>query len=175
MEYLTHHTLYMIPPAILLGAIAIWAPRKVWVKMLAVFLAVIFIATTFYSVSDFLSRPKPSSLEVVRKNAPEAKILGFHLKEGEGIYLWLLTPDSDIPGYYKFPWDRKLAEELMRADRQAREGRRGLFMRKPFFEKSLETEGEEKFYPEPQEALPPKDLMPGKPFEFVPPSSGRKI
>ena len=175
MEYLTHHSFFIILPAVILGAIAIWAPRKVWIKTLAVFVTLVFAATTFYSVSDFLSRPKPSSLEIARQNIPRAKVLGFHLREREGIYLWLLTPDSDIPGYYKFPWDRKLAEELVRADREAKQAQRGLFMRKPFqwFEKSLEPEG--KFYPEPQEALPPKDLMPGKPFEFVPPRQEKKI
>jgi hypothetical protein len=100
-------------------------------------------------------RPKSTRLEVFRTSLQDAKVIGSYLKENDGVYLWLLLPDSDEPRYYKLPWDKKVAKELQDAiaENESQHGG-GIGMGLPF-ERSWDRE-EPKFYALPQPKLPDK-------------------
>jgi hypothetical protein len=51
--------------------------------------------------------------------ALEAKVLGSHMVEGSGIYLWLLLPGTTEPRYYVLPWNQKTTGALWRYRRAA--------------------------------------------------------
>jgi hypothetical protein len=139
----------------MLALISIWAPRRLLVKGLALSMAVLFIPVAYASFVNLLSRPKPVSLEWWLAEAREATVLGSSLREDDGIYLWLQLPDVSEPRSYVLPWDREIAEQLQKAEREAAETQGGLKMRMPF-EPSLDDR-EPKFYALPQPAPPQKE------------------
>ena len=144
--------------AILAGAvasIAVWAPRRLWIKVCALGATLLFIPTAYASMMQLLSMPKPATYEWWHGQAGEATVLGSSMQENEGIYLWLQLPEVPEPRAYVLPWNRELAEQLQTAQREAEENRSGVQMRLPF-EPSLDDR-EQKFYALPQPALPPKD------------------
>jgi len=145
--------------AILAGAvasIAVWAPRRLWIKVCALGATLLFIPTAYASMLQLLSMPKPATYEWWHGQAGEATVLGSSMQENEGIYLWLQLPDVPEPRAYVLPWSRDLAEQLQAAQREAEENRSGVQMRLPF-EPSLDQR-EPRFYALPQPALPPKDF-----------------
>ena len=145
--------------AILAGAvasIAVWAPRRLWIKAFALGATMLFIPAAYASIMQLLSMPKPATFEWWHGQAGEATVLGSSMQEEEGIYLWLQLPDVPEPRAYVLPWSRELAEQLQTAQREAEENRSGVQMRLPF-EPSLDDR-EQKFYALPQPALPPKDF-----------------
>jgi hypothetical protein len=99
--------------------------------------------------------------------ADEATVLGSSIKEDEAIYLWLQMDAAEEPRAYVLPWDRRMAEELQQAAREAEEGQSALRMRLPF-EPSLDDR-EPRFYTLPQPALPPKDELDPPAQRFQPP------
>jgi hypothetical protein len=137
-----------------LAIIAVRAPRRLAVKAAAVATAALFIPTAYAGLTDLLSRPKPVALEWVKRHAAEATILGSLIREGDGIYLWLQTPDGPEPRAYVLPWDRKVAQQLQDARRAAERQRTGLRMRRPF--RASLDEREALFYAEPQPPQPEK-------------------
>jgi hypothetical protein len=144
--------------AILAGAvasIAVWAPRRLWIKVCALAATLLFIPTAYASMLQLLSMPKPATYEWWHSQAGEATVLGSSMQENEGIYLWLQLPEVPEPRAYVLPWSRELAEQLQTAQREAEQNRSGVQMRLPF-EPSLDDR-EQKFYALPQPALPPKD------------------
>ncbi len=147
--------------ATLLGFIAVWAPRRLLVKVVAVLAVAGFLPLGYLALVELLSRPKPVALEWWLAQAEEATVLGSLMKEGEGIYLWLQLAEAEQPRAYVLPWNRRLAEQLQKAREEAEEQQTELRMRLPF-EPSLDDR-EPKFYALPQPALPPKDLLPGAP------------
>jgi hypothetical protein len=157
--------------AILAGAvasIAVWAPRRLWIKTCALGATMLFIPAAYASMMQLLSMPKPASYEWWHGEAGEATVLGSSMQEEEGIYLWLQLPDVPEPRAYVLPWSRELAEQLQTAQREAEQNRSGVQMRLPF-EPSLDDR-EQKFYALPQPALPPKDFNdpPAQVYERVP-------
>jgi hypothetical protein len=157
--------------AILAGAvasIAVWAPRRLWIKACALGATMLFIPAAYASMMQLLSMPKPASYEWWHGEAGEATVLGSSMQEEEGIYLWLQLPDVPEPRAYVLPWSRELAEQLQTAQREAEQNRSGVQMRLPF-EPSLDDR-EQKFYALPQPALPPKDFNdpPAQVYERVP-------
>ncbi len=157
--------------AILAGAvasIAVWAPRRLWIKAFALGATMLFIPAAYASMMQLLSMPKPATFEWWHGQAGEATVLGSSMQEEEGIYLWLQLPDVPEPRAYVLPWSRELAEQLQTAQREAEENRSGVQMRLPF-EPSLDDR-EQKFYALPQPALPPKDFNdpPPEVYERVP-------
>jgi hypothetical protein len=75
--------------AALLGLIAIWAPRRVWIKITALTTTALFLLVGYVSLVDLLSRPKPVDMEWAHANAADAAVLGVHMEEDKAIYLWL--------------------------------------------------------------------------------------
>lgn len=158
--------------AALMTSISVWAPRRVAVKATAVALAALLIPLGYASLAGLLSRPKPVELEWLHKAATEATVLGASFREGQDIYLWLQMPGSAEPRAYVLPWDRKLAQQLQEARRDAeKKGNSGeVRMRSPF-EPSWDNR-EPKFYATPQPAMPPKDGAPAEaPMMFRHPST----
>lgn len=144
-----------------LASIALWAPRRAMVKLGALALAAAFLPVSYAAFADLLSRPKPVALEWWQKRADEATVLGSHLREGHGVYLWLQVAGTAEPRSYRLPWDRQAAQELVEALREAEKNGSGVVMRAPF-EPSLDRR-ERRFYAMPQPALPEKggDDRPG--------------
>lgn len=140
--------------AALLANIAIWSPRRMWLKLSALAAATAFIPLGYTSLSELMSRPKPVALEWIRRELPEATLVGATMRENEAIYLWLQVPDIDEPRAYTLPWSRKLAEQLQSAQREARKNRNGVRVRRPF--DGSDDPRDRMFYAAPQEALPPK-------------------
>ena len=155
--------------AVALGFVAVWAPRRPLVKFAVAGLVLAFVPLHFLALADLLSRPKPVSLEWWAAHADEATVLASTLREGHGIYLWLQLAGSDEPRAYVLPWNRALAEQLLKALAEAEEYDGQVKMRWPF-EPSLDDR-EPKFYALPQPAPPPKDLTPHNPEFYAGPSS----
>ena len=140
----------------LMTSISVWAPRRLWLKMSAFAVAMLFLPTAYAGLSRLLSLPKPVQLEWWLANADEATVLASSFRENEAIYVWLQLSGAAEPRAYALPWNRDLAEQLQTAQREAAENQTQVQMRLPF-EQSLEDR-EPKFYAMPQPQLPPKDL-----------------
>jgi hypothetical protein len=147
-----------------LGALAIWAPRRALVRGCALVLVAALLPLGYVGFSSLLSRPKPASLEWARRSLPEAKVVGSYLVEGKAIYLWLIVPDSTAPRFYAFPWSRKLAERLVRAQQAARKRGVRVRMRRPFGE--LKDMVKSRFRVEGHKPLPPKRRRVGRPLIY---------
>jgi hypothetical protein len=141
-----------------LGSIAVWAPRRLSMKLGAVLIAALFMPLAYAGISDLLSRPKPVDLEWWLAQADEATVVGSVPEEGRRIFLWLALDGVDEPRAYTLPWSRELAQQLQDAQEQAAEQQTAVRMRLPF-ERSLDDR-EPKFYALPQPALPEKPAPP---------------
>jgi hypothetical protein len=144
--------------AALLASVAVWAPRRLPVKLGTLAAATLFLPLGWAAMADLLSRPKPVALEWWLKRAADATVLGSVIEEERRVYLWLQLDGSDQPRAYALPWDRRMAEQLQEAQREAAERQTAVRMRLPF-EPSLDDR-EPKFYALPQPALPPKEPPP---------------
>ncbi len=115
----------------------------------------LLLAGLFFGYSDMLGRPKSTRLEVLRSGDKQATVLGSYIREGSGIYLWLLLPGSSEPRYYVLPWDEKTASKLQQAiEENANRHGGGIVMQLPF-ERSWDKR-EPVFHPLPQPKLPDK-------------------
>lgn len=137
-----------------LASIAVWAPRAMWLKLSALGLSGLMMATAYTGLVNLLGRPKPVNLEWALATVPDAIVLGATMRENEAIYLWLKFEDNPEPLSYALPWNLETAKKLQKAMRQAEGNGTKVRMRKPF-ERSL-NRAEPMFYAEPQLALPPK-------------------
>jgi hypothetical protein len=153
----------------MLALISIWSRRRLLVKLGALGTALLLIPVTYAAFATLLSRPKPVDLEWGFATAAEATVLGSRAAEEQGIYLWLQLPESQEPRAYVMPWDRKTAEQLQQALREAEQNQSGVKMRLPF-EPGLDDR-EPKFYAMPQPAMPPKDLTDPPPQYYQAPGS----
>jgi hypothetical protein len=154
-----------------LASIAIWSPRALWIKVGALAIAALFLPATYVSMLDLLSRPKPVALEWQRAGLAEAKVIGADLREGDAIYLWLRTPGGNEPRAYVLPWDRKLAEQLHGAQREAQA--RGTAVHARGLLEGNQDRQQPMFYALPQPALPPKAPPAQTPFVFETPAGRR--
>lgn len=151
-----------------LATVAVWAPRRVPVKLLACAVAAMFLPTGYGALASLLGLPRPAALEWWNRSVAEAIVLASSFDEGHAIYLWLVLPGQTEPRAYALPWNQQLAQQLQAAEQAARETGTGVGIRMPF-EPSLD-DLEPKAYALPQPALPPKDAPPPAALEFVPPS-----
>jgi hypothetical protein len=140
-----------------LGMVSVWSPRRLTVKAGALVVAFALMGTAYAAMLDLLSKPKPASFEWWLDRAEEATVLGNAMVENRAIYLWLQLDGVEEPRAYELPWDRRTAEQLQQAARDAAEGQTALRMRLPF-EKTLDDRAP-RFYPLPQPGLPPKDAL----------------
>lgn len=150
--------------AAVLCSIAIWAPRSVRMKIIALGCAAMFLPVGYTGLNDILSRPKPIQLESVHAKLDEVAVISSLMKEDQGIYLWLKLPEVDEPRSYKLPWTDEAAQQLHRARQEAEANGTNVQMKKPF-EPSMDA-SDPVFYAPPQPALPPKQLPDDNPIVF---------
>lgn len=112
-----------------------------------------FMFTSYLTVFDLLSRPKPvdTILWLDRPDVETAKIVGYHVVPQESIYMLLLWKGILVPRYYEYPWTKELAEALQNAEKDAKESgnERGLEFGLPF-DRSLENQKFPDIHPIPQ-------------------------
>ena len=124
-----------------------------------------FVVVLYGALYDLTGRPRLSTLELLRRDAPEADVLAADIVPDKVIRLWLRVEGDEEPLAYRMPWDSKMAQQLQEAMRQyGQEGGPGVKMRMPF-EPSLDPRDPPRFYESPQPALPPKDLPKQAPIE----------
>ena len=115
-----------------LAGLAIWAPRRSWVRISAVAVAACVIPISYVQFVEFLSKPKPQSFEWFERNVEEADILAVILDEGRAIYMWLRLDGAVAPRFYEFPWNLKLAERLEEDIETAATRQHRLVLKNPF-------------------------------------------
>ncbi len=131
---------------LVLGAFLLWNRRTIIASIIFVSLALTVAALAL----EMQSRPKPITFEMWR-NYKAADVLWYELSEGVSITLVL---DLGEPRLYVLAWDKKRAEQLLQAGREAEANGTKVRMGKPF-ERSL-AEEEKLFYALPQQAPPAK-------------------
>lgn len=171
MSQLTEFSVMAGVLAAVLANIAIWSPRRLWIKLAALAAAAFFLPVAYGGMSDLLGRPKPIALKWPSGANPvaEATVLAARMREGEAIFLWLGFEGLDEPRSYVLPWSEEMARQLHSARRQAEDSGAELRMRRPF-ETSWDPE-EPKFYALPQRAPPPKADLSGDPMWFEKPEA----
>lgn len=150
-----------------LASLAIWAPRLPWARISAVIAAAALIPISYVQFVEFLSRPKPQSMEWLQRDVGAAEVLAVSLDEGEAIYMWLRLDGEIAPRYYKFPWDLRLAEQLEEDIDTAMQKQGKLVLRNPFENRRQGELGDLNvdIVPPP---LPPSKGPPPKPRFFNP-------
>jgi hypothetical protein len=156
--------------AFVLANIAIWAPRRLRVKLGAIVTAAVFLPAVYLGLSEMLSRPKPVAAEWLRRELAEATVLGAQMQEGRAIYIWLAMDGAEEPRAYALPWSEHLARQLHGARRSAETSGTRLKMRLPF-RPSLD-ERQQVFYAAPQAPPPEKQAPDEGPLQYQRSQSG---
>jgi len=149
--------------------IAIWAPRRLWIKLAALATAVCFLPLAYAGFAELLGRPKPAELQWSDGDHEAATVLAAQLREGEAIYLWLGLEDLSEPRSFMLPWSEAMARQLHGAQSEAEEGGMELRVRLPL--NAELTEDEPLFYAQPQPSPPPKVKPAENPLWFQRPST----
>ena len=150
--------------AAVLAHIAIWSPRRIWIKIGALVTTAAFMPVAYASLSAMLSRPKPIEMEWSRHQLADAAVLGARLEEGKAIYIWLAIDDVDEPRAYVLPWDKDLAKQLHGAQRTAQQNGTEVRMRLPF-ENSFDQR-DQQFYAAPVSTPDEKAEEPQNPLQY---------
>jgi len=104
----------------LIGWLAVWARKKIFIRVFAVFLTIFALAFHFNGSVYLWGKPKPIYLEwskeVLKK---DAVVLSYVLKENVAIYLWLRIPGKQHPVAYSLPWSLESAKQLNKASQEA--------------------------------------------------------
>ncbi len=148
----------------ILASVALWSPRRVWVKIGVLGVVAVFLPAGYFGLLEMLSRPKPAGLELARLNLAEATVLGSRMEEDKAIYLWLGMPGVEEPRAYTLPWDETLARQLRGAERESEDSGVPVKMRKPF--ESSVDEREKVFYAAPPPPPPEKARPSENPLHF---------
>ena len=151
-----------------LAGITIWAPRKVWIKVGAIAVSALFVPLAFAGLSDLLSTPKPVHMEWQYSDLSEATVIAATLREDVAMYLWLRIDGVDEPHAYVLPWDRRDAQALQDATREAEDNGGELHIMLPF--ESTRDDREALIYALPRETPPAKDPAPSGPLVYNHPS-----
>lgn len=138
-----------------LASIAVWAPRRLSAKLLALASAALFLPLGYVAQAELLGRPKPVAMEWLAA-AADVAVLGAVPVEGRHIFLWLRLDGEEAPRAYALPWSRQLAEQLQSAGREAEQAGSEMRMRSPFAGEPSLDDQEPVFYAAPQAPMPPK-------------------
>ncbi|MCW2243480.1 hypothetical protein [Azospirillum canadense] len=138
-----------------------WARNRM-ARAIILGLFALMLPAAYAAPATLLGRAKPVTLEWLGSHVQEAKVLSATLVENEAIYLTLLWEHA--PNLYRLPWDRRMAEQLQEAQKEAQRNGTQPMMRLPF-ERSWDDR-EPRFYALPQ----PK--MPDKPYQNSPGNGG---
>lgn len=115
-----------------LGALAVWAPRRTWVRFAAVGVVMLFIPIAYVQLVELLSKPKPMEFAWFERNRSQAMVLGIDFDEGKSIFLWLRLQDETEPRYFVIPWSLPLAERLQEGLEDAVKKNSILVIKNPF-------------------------------------------
>jgi len=143
-----------------LAAIAVWTPRKTYIRAAAVVVTALFIPIAYLGLQDLLSKPKPMENEWFKRHVDEAVVLGVSLEEGKAIYLWLRLDDSLQPRFYMLPWRTQLAEKLQNLIDEAIEEKAIVTIKNPFSKNSFDNLGDLNVNIQPPPSLPFKKRPP---------------
>ena len=155
--------------AAILVNIAIWAPRRLWIKLTALAPAACFLPIAYVGFAELLGRPKPVELQWSGDGQDTATVLAARMREGEAIYLWLGFEDLSEPRSFALPWSEAMARQLHGAQSEAQESGMELRVRLPL-EADLRDD-EPLFYAQPQPAPRPKAQPSDSPLWFQRPST----
>jgi hypothetical protein len=140
-----------------LAAVAVWAPRGLPLKLSAVLLAAVLMASGYAGLMEVIGRPKPVSVEWALETIEDATVVATRLREGEGIYLWLEGRETTVPRAYVLAWDLGDAKQLQQAMQEAEE--QGTIVRMRAARETRREPEEPLFYAEPRAAPPPKAAL----------------
>lgn len=127
--------------AALLASIAIWAPRKTPIRVLALAAMTLFLPIIYVQFIGLLSKPKPVAYAWLERDIKRAEVLSVSFDEGKAIYMWLRLDGMIEPRFYSLPWRQQDAEDLEDAMEQANRLRSGVIIKNPFSRRSLEERG----------------------------------
>jgi len=130
-----------IGTAALLASIAIWAPRKTPIRVLALAAMTLFLPIIYAQFVGLLSKPKPVAWEWIDRDVDRAQLLSVSFDEGKVIYVWLRLNGMIEPRFYSLPWRQRTAEDLEDAMEQANRTRSSVIVTNPFSKRSLEERG----------------------------------
>lgn len=150
--------------AAVLVNIAIWAPRRLWIKLAALATAACFLPVAYLGFAELLGRPKPAELDWSLSDQDEATVLAARIREGEAIYLWLGFKNEGEPLSFVLPWNEALARELYSAQGEAQENGGEVRARLPL--NSDLTTDDPLFYAAPQPPPQPKAVPADAPLWF---------
>ncbi len=128
----------LLAVAALLASIAIWSPRALVIRSIAVLVTAAFIPLAYLALNELLSKPKPIARAWLEPAEREATLLSYSFDEGKAIYLWLRLDDSPEPRAYLLPWDIRFAERLQNLSEQAGENDGVVRLRNPFAHRNLQ-------------------------------------
>lgn len=168
MDLLTILTVTAGVLAAVLVNIAIWAPRRLWIKLAALATAACFLPAAYGGFAELLGRPKPVDLQWTELEEDEATVLAAQMREGEAIYLWLGFADLTEPRSFALPWNEAMARELHGAQGEAEENGSQVRVRMPLVP-SLDRD-EPMFYAQPQQPPPAKSAAPDNALWFQRPN-----
>jgi len=152
----------VILTAFVLGALAVWAPRRTWVRFVAVAAVSLFLPLAYVQLMELLSRPKPMEYAWYERTRDKAMVLGVDFDEGRAIYLWLRLPEETAPRYYSIPWNPRFAEQLQDGLEDAVRRNSVLIITNPFSRQGPEDLGDlnVEIQPPPQPPLKPPQMPP---------------
>ncbi len=130
-----------IGTAALLASIAIWAPRKTPIRVLALAAMMLFMPLVYIQFVGLLSKPKPVAWAWLERDVDRAEILSVSFDEGKTIYIWLRLNGMIAPRFYSLPWRQQFAEDLEEAMIQAARLRSTVIITDPFSKLALEESG----------------------------------
>ncbi|MCH8240927.1 MAG: hypothetical protein IIB62_12965 [Proteobacteria bacterium] len=130
-----------IGTAALLASIAIWAPRKTPIRVLALVAMTAFMPLVYVQFVGLLSKPKPVAWAWLERDVDRAQVLSVSFDEGKKIYIWLRLNGMIAPRFYSLPWRQQFAEDLEEAMVQATRLRSTVVITNPFSKKALEESG----------------------------------
>ena len=129
--------------------------NKTNTKFFTLILGISIFLTSYVSLLEILSRPKPKNLEILNKYVEEVTLLHVSWVEGEAIHILIRLDGVKEPRLYSFPWDPIQAQEFDEALEKGRENNEEVRISNPFFVSNLE-ERKTLIYSSPAKPLPAK-------------------
>jgi len=142
MNLLLYFFAALVGIAALLATLAVWAPRKPYVRIAALVVTTLFIPVAYLQLTEMLARPKPVAFEWFRRNVSQAQLLSASFDEGRAIYLWLRLDQEVEPRFYVLPWRQGVAEKLEDLIDNALRNNATIVLREPFIRKFTEEMGD---------------------------------
>lgn len=127
--------------AALLASIAIWAPRKTSIRVLALAAMTLFMPIVYVQFVGLLSKPKPVEWAWFERDVDKAEVLSVSFNEGKAIYIWLRLNGMIEPRFYSLTWRQQVAEDLEDAMLQANRTNSRVIVSNPFSKRALEDRG----------------------------------